>query len=64
MTEDPSATSTTADSASWQGDDMSGVGSEDWGLYGKDWYQSGWHDSFTSYCVRAHRVVGQAGPTR
>ena len=31
MTEDPSATSTTADNASWQGDDASGVGTEDWG---------------------------------
>ena len=49
--EDPSATSTTADSASWQGDDTSGVGTEDWGYYGEDWYQSGWCDSFTFYCV-------------
>ena len=51
MTEDPSATSTTADSTSWQGGDASGVGTEDWGYYGEDWYQSGCHDSFTSYCV-------------
>ena len=36
---------------SWQGDDASGVGTEDWGYYGEDWYQSGCHDSFTSYCV-------------
>ena len=63
MTEDPSATSTTADSTSWQGGDMRGVGTEDWGYYGEDWYQSGWHDSFTSYCVE-QRVVGQDGPTR
>ena len=51
MTEDPSATSTIAESTSWQGDDASGVGTEDWGYYGEDWYQSGWHDSFISYCV-------------
>ena len=51
MTEDPSATSTTADNTSWQGDDASGVGTEDWGYSGEDWYQSGWRDSFTSYCV-------------
>ena len=41
VTEDPSATSTTAESTSWQGDDASGVGTEDWGYYGEDWYQSG-----------------------
>ena len=51
MTEDPSATSTTADNTSWQGDDASGIGTEDLGYCGEDWYQSGWHDSFTSYCV-------------
>ena len=32
VTEDPSATSTTADNASWQGDDASGVGTEGLGL--------------------------------
>ena len=51
MTEDPSATSTTAESASWQGDDASGVGTDDWGYYGEGWYQSGRRDSFSSYCV-------------